>query len=94
MSEQLYRQTVHTDGDRGHWYAYEPAIELVRCRECMHYMPECTYLQFHSYLPPEMVYRPGRCDNPARRVDSEALGAPTEPDGFCAWGEGRHGMDR
>ena len=26
MSEQLYRQTVHTDGDRGHWLAYEPAM--------------------------------------------------------------------
>ena len=34
MSEQLYRQTVRTDGDRGHWFAYEPAIELVRCKEC------------------------------------------------------------
>ena len=34
MSEQLYRQTVHTDGNQGHWFAYEPAIELVRCKEC------------------------------------------------------------
>lgn len=35
MSEQLYRQVVKTDGDEGHWFAYEPAIELIRCHECV-----------------------------------------------------------
>ena len=39
MSEQLYRQVVKTDGDEGHWYDYEPAIELVRCHECVHSAP-------------------------------------------------------
>ena len=99
MSEQLYRQTVHTDGGRGHWFAYEPAIELVRCRECRYYEPEYTWTERHGPGMYEEIMEPPCCKlhwHDPNEVFPDGYGVcyEVEPDGFCAWGEGKHGMDR
>lgn len=60
-------------------YAYEEVEELVRCRDCKHMHTVLSWLGIDV-------------DECWLRADPEtgALGKnPTEPDGYCAWGERR-----
>lgn len=70
----MSERIVATDGHEGHWYTGE---EIVRCRDCKHMHTVRSWLgmdvdECWLHADPE----------------SGALGKePTEPNGFCAWGE-------
>lgn len=72
----MSERIVATDGHEGHWYTGE---EIVRCRDCKHMHTVRSWLgmdvdECWLHADPE----------------SGALGKePTEPNGFCAWGERR-----
>lgn len=71
MSEYIYA----TDEHEGHWLTGE---EIVRCRDCKHMHT------VRSWYSDNLVDECWLHTDP----ESGALGKePTEPDGFCAWGE-------
>lgn len=71
--------------------------EIVRCRDCKWFTPECFYEEERGYGVVEILSDPPDCGNPERcshHYDSATkktvtVHIVTDPDGYCAWGERR-----
>lgn len=71
--------------------------EIVRCRDCKWFTPECEYQEEREYGVFETMVEPPDCGNPERcshHYDSALkkmvpVHIVTQPDGYCAWGERR-----
>ena len=83
-----------------HSKTYEPLHqreEVVRCRDCKWFTPECRYEEEREYGVMETLVDPPDCGNPERcsyHYDSITgkvvpVHIVTDPNGYCAWGERR-----
>ena len=57
--------------------------EIVRCRDCKHYVPEYGYSEERGFGQIEYLMEPPGC------ARSKAIQITVDPNGFCAWGERR-----
>ena len=54
--------------------------EVVRCKDCMHYVPECGYSEERGFGQIEYLMEPPAC------ARSKAIQITVDPNGFCKWG--------
>lgn len=98
MSEYIIRTTnmpEHVREALSAWY--EINEEIVRCKDCKWFTPECKYQEEREYGVFETMVEPSDCGNPERcshHYDSASkkmvpVHIVTQPDGFCAWAERR-----
>ena len=91
MSEYIVKgaepnETVlHTRTPNGYeeWRWLPVREEIVRCRDCRHYVPEYGYSEERGFGQIEYLIEPPAC------ARSKVIEITVDPNGFCAWGERR-----
>lgn len=97
MTEHIYEDS-DMENERYHVIPFgSMREEIVRCRDCKWFTPECEYQEELEYGVYETFVEPSDCGNPERcshHYDGASkkmvpVHIVTQPDGFCKWGKRR-----